>query len=217
MTCHSYIFFDSEPSIRAVPEAELRRQTEQFAAVIEGDNRVKTFAYTTLGFKAGTRFMLWLQANDAEDLQRMMMQLMRTPLSAHLKITYTLFGLVRRSQYSKTDAEAAAATQKRSRFLCVYPFSKTHEWYLLSLDQRRELMGEHMKIGHKFKNIQQILLYAYGVDDNEFVLSYETEDLAEFQSVVMELRTAEVRRYTATETPVYTCVHRPLREALEAA
>ena len=119
MTCHSYIFFDSEPTIRAVPEAELREQTEQFAAVIEGSNQVKTFAYTTLGFKAGTRFMLWVQANEPEELQEMVIQLMRTPLSAHLKITYTLFGLVRRSQYSKADPEAVAAADNRNRYLCV--------------------------------------------------------------------------------------------------
>src|ERR1700674_4447493 len=191
MTCHSYIFFDSEPTIRVVPEAELREQTEQFAAVIEGSNQVKTFAYTTLGFKAGTRFMLWVQANEPEELQEMVIQLMRTPLSAHLKITYTLFGLVRRSQYSKADPEAVAAADNRNRYLCVYPFTKTQEWYFL--------------------------LYAYGVDDHEFVLSYETDNLADFQTVVMELRAAEVRRYTAYDVPVYTCIHRPLREALQAA
>jgi chlorite dismutase len=217
MTCHSYIFFDSEPTIRAVPEAELRKQTEQFAAVIEGSNQVKTFAYTTLGFKAGTRFMLWVQANEPEELQEMVIQLMRTPLSAHLKITYTLFGLVRRSQYSKADPEAVAAADNRNRYLCVYPFTKTQEWYFLTYEQRKNLMIEHMKIGHKFPSIQQLLLYAYGVDDHEFVLSYETDNLADFQTVVMELRGAEVRRYTAYDVPVYTCIHRPLREALQAA
>ena len=217
MTCHSYIFFDSEPSIRLIPDAELRQQTDQFAAAIEGNNRVKTFAYTTLGFKAGTRFMLWVQADSADELQAMLNALMHTPLSRHLKITYTLYGLVRRSQYSKVDPAAEAATDHRNRYLIVYPFSKTQEWYFLGFEERKNLMIEHMKIGHKFAHIQQLLLYGYGVDDHEFILSYETDDLADFQTVVMELRASQVRRYTAYDVPVYTCLHRPLREALQAA
>jgi len=217
MTCHSYIFFDSEPSIRAIPEASLRHYVDQFAAAVEGDNRVKTFAYTTLGFKAGTRFMLWLQASEPDEIQALLTVLMHTPLAQHLKITYTLFGLVRQSQYSKTDPADAAAADHRNRYLIVYPFTKTQEWYFLSLEQRKQLMAEHMKIGHKFAQIRQLLLYAYGVDDHEFVLSYETDALSDFQTVVMELRASQVRRYTSYDVPVYTCIHRPLREALQAA
>jgi len=77
------------------------------------------------------------------------------------------------------------------------------------------MMNEHIKVGHDFPSIKQVLVHSFGLDDQEFIVSYETEDLLEFQSLVMDLRSTDGRKYTLSDTPIFTCVHRPLREVLE--
>jgi len=165
MLCHNYIFFDSDPSIHTVSPAELKKQKTQFAEIIARHKNVKTEAYATLGLKAGTRFGLWMQADSVEEIQTILAELMHTPLGAHLKITYTLFGLIRESQYSKKPPEETKATERR--YLIVYPFTKTKEWHLIAFDERKNMMWDHVKVGKKFSaSIEQVLLYAYGVDDD---------------------------------------------------
>jgi chlorite dismutase len=97
----------------------------------------------------------------------------------------------------------------------VYPFTKTVEWYLLGRATRQGMMNEHIKVGHEYAHIRQILVHSTGLDDQEFMVAYETDNLEEFQSLVIDLRSTDGRAYTLSDTPIYTCVHRPLREALE--
>ena len=105
--------------------------------------------------------------------------------------------------------------QERGSYLVVYPFTKTAEWYLMSKATRQGMMNEHIKVGHEYPNIRQVLVHSTGLDDQEFMVAYETEDLREFQSLVIDLRATDARVYTLSDTPIYTCVHRPLREALD--
>ena len=217
MLCHNYIFFDCEPSINFLSESDLTTFKADFIKVIESTETVTTFAYTTLGFKAGTRFMLWFQADEAEHIQDLLNALLHTKLGRHLKITYTLLGLVRPSTYTKkpTSQEQAINELERGRYLIVYPFTKTADWHLMDHEKKREIMMDHIRVGHKYTPIKQLLLYAYGVDDHEFVLSYESESLLDFQSLVIDLRTTEARRYTANDTPIFTCIYKPLAEAMK--
>jgi len=217
MLCHNYIFFDAEPSLGTLPPAELQAAKNQFAEIVRKHEKVNTYAYGTLGLKAGSRMMLWMQADAAESAQDLVSELVHSELGRHLKIAYTLFGLVRPSQYTKnaTAQEQAANSEQRGRYLIVYPFTKTKEWYLLSFEERKELMFDHMRTGHKFKEISQVLLYAFGLDDHEFIVSYETENLLDFQTLVMELRATKARLYTENDTPIFTCIYKPLSAALE--
>jgi chlorite dismutase len=96
----------------------------------------------------------------------------------------------------------------------VYPFAKSDSWYLMSKEARQGMMNEHMRVGHEYADVRQLLLYATGLDDQEFVVAYETDDLARHQQLVMDLRATEGRRYTVKDTPIFTAVHRPLPEAL---
>jgi chlorite dismutase len=125
--------------------------------------------------------------------------------------------LIRPSTYVRrqTAQEQSALSQERGSYLVVYPFTKTADWYLLSKATRQGMMNEHIKIGRDYPTIKQVLVHSFGLDDQEFVVSYETEDLLEFQSLVMDLRSTDGRKYTLSDTPIFTCVHRPLREVLE--
>ena len=103
----------------------------------------------------------------------------------------------------------------RSRYIIVYPFVKTAEWYLLDRGARQTMMNEHMKIGHQYPMIQQLLAYSFGLDDQEFIVAYETDDLPAFVDLVYALRMSEGRRYTLRDTPILTGVHRPIRQILQ--
>jgi len=128
----------------------------------------------------------------------------------------SMIGLVRPSQYVKrpTTQEQSLFSGERSRYLVVYPFSKSIEWYLTPAEERQRVMAGHMKVGHKYPQVRQLLAYSFGLDDQEFIVAYETNDLVAFQDLVRELRETESRRATAQDTPIITGINRPLGEIL---
>lgn len=126
------------------------------------------------------------------------------------------WGITRPSDYArgKSAQEIDPFDGGRGRYLIVYPFSKTAEWYKLSRDARQGMMNEHIRIGHQYPDIQQLLLYSTGLQDQEFIVTYETEDLIQFSTLVAELRSSEARRFTALDTPVFTAIHRAAKDNL---
>lgn len=126
--------------------------------------------------------------------------------------TLTLWGFTKPSIYSRSDRspqELDPFASERKAYLVVYPFVKTAEWYLMSRDARQGMMNEHIRIGRQYPEITQLLLYSFGLQDQEFVVVYETDDLAHFSDLVMELRSSEARRFTERDTPIFTAVHDP--------
>ena len=103
------------------------------------------------------------------------------------------------------------------RYLFMYPFWKTHEWYQLSQEARQEMMTEHFRIGHQFPQVKISTAYSFGLDDPEFILGFETDDPGGFLDLVMALRESRARPYTLRDTPIFSCINRPLRECLEDA
>jgi chlorite dismutase len=161
--------------------------------------------------------LLWRHGNNVSALQLSAAELHRTVLGSYLEIVSSYFGLIRPSTYVRrqTPQEQAVLSQERGTYLVIYPFTKTSEWYQLSQATRQGMMNEHIKIGHDYPSIKQVLVHSSGLDDQEFMVAYETEDLLEFQSLVIALRSTDGRPYTLSDTPIYTCVHRPLHEALD--
>ena len=212
-----FLFFKADPAWRRLPEEQRAEGRREFAQVVDHTPGVKTFAYSTLGLKVDADLMLWRIACSLDELQDMLSRLLRTGLGAYLHTTHSLFGMTRPSQYTRrrTTQEQAIDEQERLRYLTVYPFSKTTEWYLMSREARQGMMNEHMRVGHEYAQVRQVLLYATGLDDQEFVVAYETEDLFSYQGLLIALRSTEARRYTLKDQPIFTCIHRPLVEALE--
>jgi chlorite dismutase len=111
-----------------------------------------------------------------------------------------------------TQQEQSLFSGERSRYLIVYPFTKSTDWYLLTQEERQQVMNEHMKVGHRFHQVRQLLAYSFGVDDMDFLVAYETDDLPAFGELVRELRGTESRRSTIRDTPILTGIHRPIGE-----
>jgi chlorite dismutase len=106
-------------------------------------------------------------------------------------------------------------TGERSRYIIVYPFVKSADWYLSDAETRRRQMAEHIRVGRKYPQIQQLLAYSFGVDDQEFIVAYETDSLQEFQDLVRDLRETEGRKATVRDTPQLVGVHRPVERIVE--
>ena len=133
-----------------------------------------------------------------------------------IDIQDSLWGFTRPSQYSKARSkqEIDPFAKERKPYLIIYPFSKTTEWYLMSREARQGMMNEHIRIGKQYDDIRQLLLYSFGLQNQEFVVVYETDELASFSDLVNELRDTEGRRYTLRDTPLHTAIYHPAEETL---
>ena len=212
-----YLCLRTDPLWRRLPAAERDAGRGEFAAVLQqASPRVTTHVYSTLGLKTSAELLLWWHAESPELVQETLSALLQTGFGRYCEVTHALFGLTRPSVYTKqrTAQEQALYEPDRLRYLVVYPFAKTIEWYLMSREARQGLMNEHMKVGHGFSDVRQVLLYTTGLDDQEFIVAYETDRLERHQQLVIDLRSTEARRYTLRDTPIFTAIYRPIADAL---
>jgi chlorite dismutase len=138
-----------------------------------------------------------------EDLQNFNSEVLKTDLGKYLTTPYSYLAMIRPSEYfgKTTDPEPVG-----SNYLFVYPFTKKREWYSIPFEERRRIMKEHVQTGHKYSSVTIHTSYCFGLDDYEFILSFETDHPEDFLNLVMDLRGTEASRYTAIETPIFTCV-----------
>ena len=138
------------------------------------------------------------------------------PSRAYLQPVHSLWGFTRPSQYTKTRStqEIDPFSETRRRYLVIYPFVKTTEWYLMGRESRQGMMNEHIRIGKQYEDITQLLLYSFGIQDQEFVVVYEMDDLPRFSELVNELRSVDGRRYTLRDTPLHTGIYHAPEETL---
>jgi chlorite dismutase len=206
-----------DPAWRRLPDDARRKDAEQFErAAAVASARVRTFTYSMVGLRTEVDLLFWRLAPSVDALEETSAALLGAGLGRHMTVGYTMLGYVRPSQYVKTPTtqEQAMFSGTRRAYLIVYPFTKTAEWYLLDRDARQTMMNEHMKVGHQFPMVRQLLAYSFGLDDQEFIVAYETDDLPAFVDLVYALRMTEGRRFTLRDTPILTGIHRPLPQIL---
>ena len=178
---------------------------------------VRTITYSSIGLKAGVDLLLWRMASTVDALETAGAGLLRAGLGRWLAVNHSFIGRIGPSQYVRkpTEQELSLFSGERSRYLVVYPFTKSSEWYLLSKEARQGVMNEHMRVGHDYPTIRQALAYSFGLDSQDFVVAYETDDLVAFGDLVRALRGTESRRSTVSDTPILLGIHRPLEEILD--
>jgi chlorite dismutase len=207
-----------DPAWRRLAAEERRADVDAFcAAAARAERRVMQHAYSTIGLRAEGDLLLWRMAETIEAVEETAADLLGSGIGRWMTPAISMIGLTRPSQYVKrpTAQEQSLFSGERSRYLVVYPFSKSTEWYLSPAEERQAVMRGHMKIGHAYPQVRQLLAYSFGLDDQEFIVAYETDELVAFQDLVRELRSSESRRATVRDTPIITGIHRPLGEILE--
>src|SRR6266513_6269319 len=122
MIYHNYLFFSVRPSFYDLPQSKQENYKKSFIKEMQKEKKVITYPYATLGLKATTTFLLWFQADSIEEIQNNLNNLMHTEMGKYLKITYTLFGIIRRTQYSSSTSKHLDAGRKGGAYLIIYPF-----------------------------------------------------------------------------------------------
>ena len=217
----NYIFFKLDPVWRRLADEEREEGKKEFlGAVEEHGQEMLLRSFSLMGLRSDADFMLWRIGYDLEAFEKMTSALMQTGLGRYLTVTYSYFALSRRSIYV---GEHTPGFQNRryivpgeGAYLFVYPFVKTRAWYRLPLAERQRMMDEHMKIGRKHYPVKNNTAYCFGIDDYEFILSFEAESPEKFQDLMMELRESEASSYTELDTPIFTCRRKTLPEILES-
>lgn len=201
-------------SWRRLPAAQRRESCAAFFEAVEAGEAVKTFTYSMVGLKPGIDLLLWRLGASLDALEESAAAALRSGMGPWMDVRQSFVGALQPSQYVKrpTAQEQSLFSGERSRYLVVYPFTKSTEWYLLDQATRQSVMNEHMKIGHQFPQVRQLLAYSFGLDDQDFLVAYETDDLLAFSELVRALRSTESRRSTVRDTPILTAIHREPRE-----
>ena len=206
-----------DPAWRRTGLGERRADVDAFcAAAGRAEARLVQHAYSTIGLRAEGDLLLWRLADSIEAVEETAADLLASGIGRWMTPALSMIGLTRPSQYVKrpTTQEQSLFSGERSRYLVAYPFVKSTEWYLASAEERQEVMKGHMRVGHAYPQVRQLLAYSFGLDDQEFIVAYETDDLVAFQDLVRDLRATESRRATVRDTPIVTGIHRPLGDVL---
>lgn len=209
MKALSFIVFDASEARR------VRTGKEEFIEVFR-NLEADVFTYSTIGLKPAD-FILWLRADNMESIQNSVTEILKTEFGRNLRIRDSFIALTRESVYvKKHDSQEQAIEGQREKYLIIYPFVKTAQWYLLPIEERQNLMNEHIAVGKKFPSIKQVLGYSFGIDDQEFTVVYETGKLADFQDLVKALRETQSRKYTLRDTPIYVGIHKNVEEIVDS-
>jgi chlorite dismutase len=219
----SFRFHKLLPEWRRLSAATRAEQKAELLGVLDAlDADTVVRAYSTVGTRGDADLLLWTISAELEGLGRVASAVATTALGGYLTTPHAFLAMTRRSQYV-ADHHHAGQDGRRTRvrpaggkYLFVYPFVKTHAWYQLPFAERQRMMDEHIKVGHEFPSVKINTTYSFGLDDQEFVVAFETDEPADFLDLVMKLRSAEQRPYTERDTPIFTCLAMPIADVLES-
>jgi chlorite dismutase len=219
----NFAFYKVDPAWRRLNEAERRQGKQDFQRVVEefsDPRKLLLIPYSTVGIRGDCDFMLWRIAYELEPLQEMGARLLATGLGRYLSLPYSYLSMTKRSMYidhhvhEGQEGSRTRLVPGRSKYLFVYPMVKQRRWYRLPFEERQGVMDEHIKTGHRYPSVRINTTYSFGLDDQEFVVAFESDKPEDFLDLVQELRASESSAYTERETPIFTCVKRPIGEVL---
>jgi chlorite dismutase len=200
-----YTFFKVDPAWRKLPAQEREASKKQFLSSLnKNGDQIRPRSYSLVGTRRDVDFLLWTITGSLETLQGFHSDLLKSELGKYLSTPYSYLAMLRPSEYFGRHSEREPVG---SKYLFVYPFTKKREWYSLPFEERRRIMKDHVQAGQKYPSVTIHTSYSFGIDDYEFILSFETDHPEDFLNLVMDLRTTEASKYTALETPIFTCLN----------
>lgn len=220
----SFPFYKLDPAWRRLPETERARGKAEFVDVVEFvKDHMIVLSYGLIGVRPDTDFFLWRVCYELEQLEEMSARLANTGLGKYLSTPFTYLSMTRRSIYvdehRKEDPTGEGSRLQvvpgQSKYVFVYPFIKSRAWYALNERGRQEAMNEHIRTGHKYTSVKINTTYSYGLDDQEFVLAFESDKPEDFLNLMLELRDTRASSYTIKDTPTFTGILHPLRYTLD--
>ncbi|OGH55801.1 MAG: hypothetical protein A3G34_00065 [Candidatus Lindowbacteria bacterium RIFCSPLOWO2_12_FULL_62_27] len=215
----SYAFYKVQTDFRKLDARARETAIRQFQEYLQTwSSRVKLYTYSTVGTRPDTDFLLWRISAQMDDFNTMSGALNKLSIGPYLDSAYAYLAMTRKSMYvdkhRHPGQEGTRLTIEpgEAKYLFIYPFVKTHDWYQLPMADRQQMMNEHIEVGHKYPTVRINTTYSYGLDDQEFVVAFESDQPGDFLDLVMELRTGKARPYTERDTPIFTCIKKSFKE-----
>src|SRR5687767_672008 len=218
----NFTFYHARPEWRMVDDGDKKLWQKEFVDTVEEFRRQLLInTYSTIGLRTNVDFMIWRIGYELDPIQEMTSRLNHTQMAKYLEPAQSFLSMTKRSMYIDKDnpehvEDRLHIVPGKSDYLFVYPFVKTREWYSRPSEQRQEMMDEHIRIGSKYRSVKLHTTYSFGLDDQEFVVAFETDYPADFLDLVQELRETKASSYTLRDTPMFTCRQRTVSECLEA-
>ncbi len=210
------------PAWRGLPTETKATARREFVAACENFRAEGGILvpYSCVGIRGDVDIMLWRIHHELEPLQRHGAALMRTSLGPYLATPYSLLGMTKRSTYvdhihPDHEDERLKIVPGLLKYIFIYPFVKTREWYGLDAETRQKMMREHIHVGTTYPSVKLNTTYSFGLDDQEFVVAFESDRPGDFLDLVQDLRETAASRYTLRDTPTFTCVRHDLTTVLD--
>lgn len=218
----NFTFYRARPDWRMLSDDEKHTCKQGFMKTVdEFRQQLLIRTYSTVGLRTSADFMIWRIGSDLEPMQEMTGLLNATQLAKYVEPTKSLLSMTKKSMYiekncSEQPEDRIHVVPGQSDYLFVCPLLRTREWYARPQEQRQEMMEESVRIGSKYRSVRLHTTYSFGLDDQEFVVAFETDKPSDFLDLVQELRETKASAFTLRDTPMFTCRQRTLAECLDA-
>jgi chlorite dismutase len=210
-----YTFLQVDPAWRRLDDEQRAADKREFiAACADFADGHLLRSFSLVGTRGDADLMLLSQAQNLERIHEFHVVLAQSGLMKWCTVPYSLLAMTKPSEYS--DESRLEVRPGYGKYLFVYPFVKTRAWYALPADERWRIMQGHITVGREYPGVDNHTTYSFGLDDQEFVVAFDTDDVGTFLDLVQRLRTTEASRFTVRDTPSFTCIACSLERALNA-
>ena len=192
-------------------DSEAAEVEKLFAELDAADVTIRGL-YDVAGLRADADLMIWWHAGTADELQDAYHRFRRTAFGARLDPVWSQMALHRPAEFNKSHIPAFLADEEPRAYVCVYPFVRSYEWYLLPDEERRAMLAEHGKMARDYPDVRANTVAAFALGDYEWMLAFEADELHRIVDLMRELRAATARRHVREEVPFYTGVRKPIAE-----
>ncbi len=190
--------------------AALVREVEELVEQLAAHDVVVRGFYDVAALRADADLMLWMHAASSDDLQDAYHRFRRTALGSSLEPVWSQMALHRPAEFNKSHVPAFLADENAKKYVCIYPFVRSYEWYLLPDEERRELLVEHGQMGRGYPDVRANTVASFALGDYEWILAFEADELHRIVDLMRHLRASRARLHVREEIPFYTGRLRPV-------
>lgn len=213
----SFSFYKVDAKWRWLNDLGKAEAATEFGNLFEiASTKMKVRTYSTIGLRKNSDFMIWMISDTIKKIQILTSKIYATVFGKYIEISDLFLSAARESTYANSVTPGFMTDDEPMKYNIVYPFIKSREWYLLPFQDRKKMMDEHIAAGRQFPGIRLNTSYSFGLGDQDFMLAFETDDLMDFQDLIVKLRETQVSKYVVKDTPMIVCVFEDIKSIVRS-